>query len=470
MPAQKPTKEQCTKAIAMIEKCDGNVTRAAQKLKMPRTTLMSWVKFYKTGEFGEALTRQYLLDDLVERLKRNGVNYTHDQYANDSKHGALYRKHWKGFGEFKAEAMEKAGITIEVISAREKQRFQDQIEQLKNNTRALLRELNQAEDLRSSVFKLTEQDTTPPDWVINIVKAAGTPGIPILFASDFQFGEVISKEELDGINEYNSDIAEKRYRVLIERTIELSFEHMVRPQYNGIVYLRGGDMISGDIHQELRETNDLKAIPAVVRLTKIERWGIEQLAKAFGHVWVITVPGNHGRTTEKPHAKEYAQRNYDYLSGLMLESHFENDLRVRFWTPLSGDALFDVVGWRFLLTHGDRIGASGGQGFIGPSATIARGMKKLIDYYAGLGQMIDYVFVGHFHTRLELEYGFANGSLSGYSEYAKRFRMKPQVPSQWLVFVHPKWGVTARWPILLEARSRLSKKAVAAFQPVDLGQ
>ena len=34
-------------------------------------------------------------------------------------------------------------------------------------------------------------------------------------------------------------------------------------------------------------------------------------------------------------------------------------------------------------------------------------------------------------------------------EYAKNFRMWPSPPKQWLLFVHPKFGVTARWPILL---------------------
>jgi len=240
---------------------------------------------------------------------------------------------------------------------------------------------------------------------------------------------------------------------------------MVKPEYPGIIYWRLGDMISGDIHQELRETNDLQSLPAVLDLVEHEEAGIKELKRAFGRVYVVSVPGNHGRTTMKPFAKQFVETNYDYLSAVMLEKQFKGDDAITFHTPLSGDAIVNVFGYRFLGTHGDRIGSSGGQGFIGPAATIARGMKKLSDYYSGLGQPIDYQLMGHFHTSLELEYGWSNGSLPGYGEFAKMFRMKPQPPSQWLLFCHPKYGVTCRWPILLEPRPRLTRAEVKAFDP-----
>jgi hypothetical protein len=82
-------------------------------------------------------------------------------------------------------------------------------------------------------------------------------------------------------------------------------------------------------------------------------------------------------------------------------------------------------------------------------------MKKLVDYYTTLGQHVDWVLMGHFHTRLELEYGFSNGSLPGYSEFAKQFRMRPSPPEQWLFFVHPARGITTRWPIQLGPRPKL---------------
>lgn len=349
------------------------------------------------------------------------------------------------------------------LDARERQRLQDKIADLEAKLKKAHREGNAEEDFRKAVFALASQPVTPPRWTVDVKSASGSPGVPILFASDFQWGEVIRAEELDGINAFNLAIAQRRYKLLIERTIDLCKSHMVRPNYPGIIYLRGGDMISGEIHQELRETNEAQSIAAVLDLTAHETAGIKALAEAFGKVWVVSVPGNHGRTTIKPFAKQYVETNYDYLSACMLEREFKGDDRIQFHTPLSGDAIFTVFGFRFLMTHGDRIGSSGGQGFIGPAATIARGMKKLADYYAGLGQPIDHQLVGHFHTRLELEYGFSNGSLPGYGEYPKMHRMKVQPPEQWLLFVHPKHGITCRWPVQLEPRPRLAAATVKAF-------
>lgn len=362
-------------------------------------------------------------------------------------------------------AKDKTIASIERRTDPHAQRQADELERLRKALRKALRETNSEDDLRAAVFRLAEMKLTPPGWAVKRAKPKAGPGIPILFFSDAQWGERITANELDGINEFNAEIATRRYRYLVETAIDLTKNHMVKPEYPGIIYLRGGDMVSGDIHQELRETNDLQSIPAVRSIVEQECWGIEQMLKHFPEVWVISVPGNHGRTTMKPFAKRYAETNYDTLSAWMLENYFKakGEKRVKFWTPSSGDALFKVFGWQFLLTHGDRIGSRGGQGFIGPSATIARGMKKLRDYYAALGTTIDVIMVGHFHTRLELEYGFSNGSLPGASEYSRDGRMSPLAPSQWLFFVHPDHGVTARWPIFLEKTPRISASAVEPF-------
>jgi hypothetical protein len=76
-------------------------------------------------------------------------------------------------------------------------------------------------------------------------------------------------------------------------------------------------------------------------------------------------------------------------------------------------------------------------------------MKRVHDMYARLGTPITACFVGHFHTPLELEYGWSNGSLPGYSEYARDGRMTPAPPTQWLIFFHEKYGATSRWPLRL---------------------
>lgn len=313
--------------------------------------------------------------------------------------------------------------------------------------------------IRDGLFKLAQAKIDPPKWTVGKKSSSSNEVVPILFASDFQWGETIRPEELDGINGYDSEIARVRLRRLFERAISICESAMAPSfKYPGVIYARGGDMVSGDIHQELRETNELSSIPAVIDLVKHEIAGINMLVEHFGKVHVISVCGNHGRSTEKPMHKRFVESNYDTLSAYMIEAHFAaiGEKRVTFSTPSSGDALFSVYGWKFLLTHGDRIGSRGGEGFIGPVATISRGMKKTFDYYASLNRKVDYILVGHFHTALALEYGYSNGCLSGFSEYARTFRMRPNRPSQWLLLVNQSHGVMAPWQLFVEDRPAVS--------------
>jgi len=352
------------------------------------------------------------------------------------------------------------------IDRRAAQRAADELRDLRATIRRQARELNDADDLRATVFGLAKQDTTPPDWLPKVNDCCADTQVPILDFSDFHLGEYVNAEELDGINAFNKYIAAHRYRHMIEKTISLARNFMgtTKPNYPGIIYLRNGDLVAGDIH-DLKETNDLKAQPAVRELVKMERWGIQQLQQEFGHVWTISTPGNHGRDTVQPHSKENAARNFDTLSAYMLEMAFESNEDCTFWTPESGDALFNVLGYTFLATHGDRIGTGGGRGFVGTAAPIARGAKKLTEYYAALGTTLDYILLGHFHTRMEIDNTFANGCLCGYTQYGKQFRFIPVPPEQWLLFVNAKHGVTARWAMQFASRPRIIKPV--PFEPLN---
>lgn len=331
---------------------------------------------------------------------------------------------------------------------RESVRLKDEITYLTRRIKELQRELNDAEDLRTSVAGLTKSEIRPAK-LNAATKKSDSDEVPVLFTSDFQWGEVVRPEEIDWLNAYNKEIAAERYANLIDRAIKICESHETH-KYPGIIYLRGGDAISGEIHGELAETNSLSAIPAIQDLAEHEAAGIERLADHLGRVRVISVPGNHGRTTLRPRSKGYSDFNFETALAWYLESYFRNDKRVEFWTPKSGDAYFKVFGHRVLLTHGDRIGARGGTGFLGPVATITRGMKKTVDSYSRVGRLVDLMLVGHFHTPLMLDQGFSNGALAGYTEYARDIRATPHDPSQWLFFMSPRIRVTAAYQVYVD--------------------
>lgn len=312
--------------------------------------------------------------------------------------------------------------------------------------KSLQQRLDDAEELRTSIFGLTVEDLQPPRWPVAKAIKGKSPHRPILFTSDFQFGEVVDPAEMDGMNAFDAKIFGERYANMIDKTLKWcgAVENGWGAVYpKGIIYLRGGDAISGDIHAELVETNDLGAVPAVRELVRLEKEGIRRLKERFGHVHVISIPGNHGRTTMKPRAKGYTKTNFETLLAWWLQSSFEGEPGYTFECPDSGMAFFEAEGWRFAMLHGDRMGAGGGTGFIGAPAPITKGHLRTRMNAAVTGQMVDYVLTGHLHTSMQLPRGFANGSMVGYGEYARGLNLEPDAAKQWLIFAHVDnvWGV-----------------------------
>jgi hypothetical protein len=294
----------------------------------------------------------------------------------------------------------------------------------------------------------------PAQWSLPSHTVKKREHTPVLLTSDFQCGEVVDPKITEQGIGYNAEIFRSRYRRMIDTTIYLSFEHSGKGWvYPGIIYERGGDSISNDIHDELMVTNDLTPLQATQCVYEEEAAGIRKLAEAFGHVDVKTpgAGGNHDRDTPhgKPWTKQVVGRNYDALIAYMLAREFAGDRRVTFQTSEGFDVHFPVYGMNHLLTHGDRMGSKGGQGFIGPAATILRGVQKVIAEQAVLGRQVDCVDHGHFHFFMQLPFVNSNGCMPGYSEFAKQWRMRPDAPKQLLRYHHPRRGVVDYKPINL---------------------
>jgi len=338
----------------------------------------------------------------------------------------------------KAEKVERTiGEDVELTRAQEEERFARA--KLKDALREIAHLQDQIRDLRWA----SNASFEPAPWTAKPRVGGKSEHMPYLLTSDFQAGEVIRAEETEAGYGYDSATFCSRYQYLIQTTIDLCFGHGGTGwSYPGIIYARGGDAISGGIHEELRDTDDLTPIQAVQMVFEQEAAGIGKLAEAFGRVEVKSpdAAGNHDRTTFKPRTKNAAAHSFDLMISLMLQREFRNDKRVSFQTAPGYDVVFPIYDKNILLTHGDRIGSRGGQGFVGPAATIMRGAQKVIQEQAALGRVIDRVDMGHFHTFLYYVWVLCNGCLPGYSEFAKSNRMRPQDPLQTLVFHHPKRG------------------------------
>ena len=315
--------------------------------------------------------------------------------------------------------------------------------------------------IKETLFGLKEQPVVLPDWLTQPKKHAKAPGIPEMVWSDWHWGEVVKREQLNGVNEYNLEIAHQRSRTLVERTILLLREYMVHPTYEGVVVNLGGDMLSGIIHEELVATNAKAIMACVVDLWGVLEWCLRQMAEEFGKVAVFCVVGNHGRSTRKWVSKDAAETSFDWLIYCHLAAAFAKDKRIRIIVPYATDQLYAVYGHRRLLTHGNQF--RGGDGIIGSIGPVTRGRQKKHSRNAEIGQSFATMIHGHFHTYSPGDRIIGNGSLIGYNQFASDNNFGVEDPKQAMWITHPQHGITFHVPVFCEAVPRHAKaeKAIA---------
>lgn len=300
--------------------------------------------------------------------------------------------------------------------------------------------------VKQRIFKLVQADPIVPKWLVTSRAPRSSPGVPTLLASDWHFGEVVDPSQVGGLNEYNLQIARRRARRLIETTIDLLRNHVVNANYPGIVFAIAGDMVSGDLHEELTATNEIEIMPTVMELFGTLCWCIETLADNFDRVFIPCCSGNHGRNTHKTRHKGRNFTNFDWLVYCLLAKRFEKDKRITFHIPNGPDTIYSVFGHRYLLTHGDKLG-NGGDGIIGAIGPIIRGDHRRRGRQSQIGQPYNTLICGHYHQLIQLERVIVNGSLKGYCEYAYTNGYGFERPRQALWLTHPVHGITFSMPV-----------------------
>lgn len=319
-----------------------------------------------------------------------------------------------------------------------------------------------AEKLARELAGLAERTPKPPVWAFKRSNPSGSPArsVGLLHMSDLHGGERVDPEQSRGLNEYDEEVLVRRVRRYFDAAVEILPRWSADTELAGVVLAANGDLVSGDIHEELVRSNTLTSHEQVFLVADEITRGVEALAEAFGAVEVKFTPGNHARITKKPSIKDYARLSYDTMIGGMVARYFANDERVSVEVAKGIDLTYPILGWNVLQTHGDNIGTRGGQGFGGPGFPIIRG-TKLIDWQASSWyEHYDLILTAHYHTSMNPGKVLANGSVVGYNEYAQSLRAAYDPPRQWLALIHEKWGMRERCDLALEDPISPSKTRV----------
>lgn len=330
-----------------------------------------------------------------------------------------------------------------------------ELRRLRAHVKRLERDLRRAEErdlslqeVRESIFELASAPRRAPRWTMRPPPAGDTPGTPILLLSDWHAGEVVRAAEVGGVNTFSMKTLRERVSRVLGGAIVLATKYTTNPQYNGIVVPILGDMVTGEIHDELARTNDRDLLPAVLEVADMLTAVLRTLADTFGRVYAPCVSGNHGRLGKRLEAKSFTVRNFDWLIYNLVERALFDDTRIVIHNPAANEVHFGVHGVRLLALHGHDLGVKGGDGIIGALGPIMRGRLKVGAQQASMGRDFDLLVMGHWHQYLVLPGVVVNNTLKGYDDYAAKFlRAKPSRPSQALFYIHPKQGVTSHWQV-----------------------
>lgn len=254
-------------------------------------------------------------------------------------------------------------------------------------------------------------------------------------ASDWHMEERVEAHTVHGINEYNLEIAERRAKFFFQNFLRLSSVMAQDSKIHRLYLFLGGDLISGYIHEELRELNYLPPAEAANFVLQQLCKGIDFLLKESSFtIEIDAVPGNHGRMTPKPRIQNATGTSLETFMYRALASKYAGNPRISIRVAES-KMLYRQFHERFILRaiHGDDIKFGGGVGGI----TIP--IRKKIAAW-DKAQAADLTIMGHFHQRMDGGDFLVNGSLIGYNEFAQAIGASPEEPQQQFFLIHARNG------------------------------
>ena len=288
-----------------------------------------------------------------------------------------------------------------------------------------------------------------------------------LLLSDIHYPETVSAAEMGGLNEYNRVIANCRLKYLVEGVRDIAVNKMLGYKLSTLHILCLGDWMSGNIHEELAETNDGDAITASMDLAFIVAQMVRDLLLVFPKIEMVGVVGNHGRMTKKKRFKRpYVNWDfvcYQFLSGFLAQEIAAKTVKVDF--PESFWRMHDINGHNCLILHGDNINSWAGIPWYG----IQRASYKMTEMFAARRIFYEYMFIGHFHNEASVQRPkgeiIINGSVMGGNEFSQGALFTMSAPVQLFGGAHPK-RLSWRFPMDLSEPDVVGE----LYQTIDLSK
>lgn len=260
--------------------------------------------------------------------------------------------------------------------------------------------------------------------------------VPVIVASDWHVEETVTLGQVNGMNEYNPQIAEARAKAFFASNLRLLDIYKKYSSIDTAVLALLGDFISNTIHDELAEGNAMLPGDAIWFAKSLLYSGIKFLLDNTDINFIVVChTGNHGRMTKKVHVSTEAGNSLERYMYRHLAEMFEGEKRIRFIIPEGMISYHNILGTTVRFLHGHSIRYQGGVGGIHIP------VRKAIAQWDRVHKA-DMTVLGHFHQAMWGGHYVVNGSLIGYNAFGEFIKADYEPPRQMFFLVHEGRGVT----------------------------
>jgi hypothetical protein len=379
--------------------------------------------------------KKLIIDEFKKIQKKFNDEYpgeiiTRNYYTTNSKYGYKYASHFKTFGELKELSSGKDEKTLD----NDKKIFilNKEINNLKSEKNKLLEKtiledqvLTKFEECINDISFDSLKIDNSIDETIFLEKKA------MFNISDWHVGEVVNKDEMLSINEYNKEIFIERMDLVFSRLIA----YCKKIDVKDIIINSLGDILCGMIQEDNEKTQDLDIIESLFFCQEYIVRKLIELSKHFNKIKINFLIGNHGRIvnvgSKKPFFKKKAQLNWEYVLGKNIQTIFNliENTKITINVPKSAFIIEEVNGTKFLLLHGDIMSGAGSGGFAGiPLYSLASSSAKFYGVLSHIGLEPDqhpfkHIIMGHYHTSSQIPIFnggklWINGCICGETEFS----------------------------------------------------
>lgn len=286
------------------------------------------------------------------------------------------------------------------------------------------------------------------------VRGAGAAQSAVLLFSDTHVGQVVDPKQTLNFGNYNFDVFLARLKYLEESVISIIENHMT-VKIDELVIAMLGDMLHGNLNHAVEAGQHVTLFHQYYAAGHAIAQFFRNLAPHVPAIRVKTVVGNHTRWgTQRKMPTENRFSNLDMFLYALVAA-LTNDIKTIEWSlDMQPFALFDVKGFVFKAFHGDHL--RGGDKALGiPNHAFGREVSTTSQLFNKHGRVAPHYYIGgHLHRGIQLPHAMGeiiiNGGFAGLDNYALAENFNPVDPMQRLLFMHPKYGRTAEYPLSLK--------------------